>query len=49
MALKTLKAQLTVERIMQVTPNEVILETPNGQVTVPFADILEVSLNPKTA
>jgi hypothetical protein len=49
LAVKTLKTQLAVECIMQVTPNEVILETADGQVTVPFADIQEVILNPKPA
>lgn len=46
---KTLKATLLVEQIMQVAANEAIFETPNGQVTVPFTDIQEVKLNPKTA
>lgn len=49
MEVKTLKEQFAVERIMQIAATEVIFETPNGQVTVPFADILEVKLNPKTA
>lgn len=49
MAVKTSKEQLTVERIMQVTPGEVIFETaPRGQVTVLLADIQEIKLNPKT-
>ena len=34
-------------RIAQVGASEVILETAHGQVTVPFADILEIKLNPK--
>ncbi len=47
MEIKTLKAVFAVERIMQVGTIEMILETPNGQVTVPFADIQEITLNPK--
>ena len=47
MEIKTLKAVFAVERIMQVSTIEMILETPNGQVTVPFADIQEIKLNPK--
>jgi hypothetical protein len=47
MEIKTLKALFAVERIMQVGTIEMILETPNGQVTVPFADIQEIKLNPK--
>ncbi len=46
MEIKTLKAVFAVERIMQVGTIEMILETPNGQVTVPFADIQEIKLNP---
>ena len=49
MEIKTLKETFAVERIMQVGATEAILETPNGQVTVPFADIQEVKLNPKPA
>jgi hypothetical protein len=49
MEIKTLKETIAVECIKQVGATEVILETPNGQVTVPFADIQEVKLNPKTA
>ena len=49
MEVRTLKEQLAVERIMQVAATEVIFETPNGQVTVAFADIQEVKLNPKIA
>ncbi len=47
MELKTLKETLAVECIKQVGATETILETPNGQVTVPFADVLEIKLNPK--
>lgn len=49
MELKTLKATFAVECIKQVGATEAILETPNGQVTVPFADIQEIKLNPKPA
>ena len=49
MEVKTLKETLAVERLMQVAANEVIFETPNGQVTVLLADIQEIKLNPKTA
>ncbi len=46
--LRTTKATFTVERIMQISPTELILETtPPGQVTVLLADIQEVKLNPK--
>ena len=37
-----MKAQLTVERIAQIAQNDLILETPHGQVSVPFADIQEI-------
>lgn len=49
MELKTTQAQHAVERIMQVAATEVILETQNGQVTVPLADIQEIKLTPKPA
>lgn len=49
MELRTMKAQLSVERIVQIAQNDLILETPNGQVSVPFADIQEIKLNPRTA
>lgn len=49
MELKTLKETIAVECIKQIGATEAILETPNGQVTVPFADIQEIKLNPKTA
>ena len=49
MEVKTLKDQLAVEQIMQVAATGVIFETANGQVTVPFSDIQEIKLNPKTA
>jgi len=38
-----------VEYIAQIGLNEMILETPNGQVTVPFGDILEIKLVPRPA
>ena len=47
MELKTLKETIAVECIKQLGATEAILETPNGQVTVPFADIQEIKLNPK--
>jgi hypothetical protein len=47
MSLKTLKETLTVERIAQTGPNEAIFETKEqGQVTIPYADIQEIKLNP---
>jgi hypothetical protein len=49
MEIRTLKDAIAVECIKQLSATEAILETPNGQVTVPFADILEIKLNPKTA
>lgn len=49
MEFKTLKETIAVECIKQLSATEAILETPNGQVTVPFADIQEIKLNPKTA
>jgi hypothetical protein len=47
MELKTLKASIPVESIKQVAPTEMILETPTGQLTVPFADIMEFRLTPR--
>jgi hypothetical protein len=48
MEVKTSKATYMVDRLMQVSPTEVILETTQpGQVTVLLADIQEVKLNPK--
>ncbi len=48
MEVKTSKDQFTVERIMQVTPGDVIFETAQrGQVTVVLTDIQEIKLNPK--
>jgi len=44
-----MKARLSVERIAQIAQNDLILETPQGQVSVPFADIQEIKLNPRTA
>lgn len=50
MEAKTPKGQFTVERIAQVGATDVIFETvQSGQVTVPFSDILEITLIPKTA
>ena len=49
MEIKTLKETIAVESIKQVGATEAILETPAGQVTLPFADIQEIKLNPKTA
>jgi len=47
--LKSMKETLVVESIKQVTQTEMILETANGQLTVPFSDIMEIKLNPKPA
>ena len=47
MELKTLKDAIAVESIKQVGASELILETPTGQMTVPFGDIQEVKLIPK--
>ena len=49
MEAKTGAGQFMVEYIAQIGLNEMILETPNGQVTVPFGDILEIKLVPKPA
>ena len=49
MEIKTLKDTLAVEGIKQLSASEAILETPNGQVTVPLGDIQEIRLIPKTA
>ena len=49
MEVKTGAAHFAVQHIAQVGTAEAIFETANGQVTVPFADILEIKLNPKTA
>jgi hypothetical protein len=49
MEIRTLKTPIAVECIKQLTTTEVIVETPTGQLTVPFADILEFKLTPKTA
>ena len=49
MEIKTLKGTIAVECIKQVGATEAILETANGQITVPFADILEFTLIPKAA
>lgn len=48
MEVKTAKEKFAVERIMQVSPNEVIFDTAQrGQVTVLLTDIQEIILNPK--
>jgi len=47
MEIKTSKETVAVECIKQVGPTEAIVETPNGQVTVAFADMQEIKLNPK--
>ena len=49
MEVRTMKELLAVERIAQIGPNEIIFETPKGQVTVPVSDIQEIKLNPKIA
>lgn len=48
MEVTTSKGKFAVERIMQVSPTEVIFETVQpGQVTVLLLDIQEIKLNPK--
>ena len=50
MEVKTLQATFTVERLAQIGATDVIFETvQRGQVTVPFGDIQEIRLNPKTS
>lgn len=50
MELKTSKGQFAVERITMVTATEAIFETTSdGQISVPFLDIQEIKLIPKTA
>jgi hypothetical protein len=50
MELKTAKEQYAVDRILQVTATEVVLETAQRtQATVLLTDILEIKLIPKTA
>lgn len=49
MQIKTAKATIAVESIKQIAALEAILETPNGQVAVPYTDIQEIKLIPKTA
>lgn len=48
MEVKSSTAHFAVERIAQVGTTEAIFDSANGQVTVPFADILEIKLNPRT-
>jgi hypothetical protein len=47
MEIKTLKDTIAVECIKQIGATEAILETPTGQLTVPFGDIQEIKLTPK--
>jgi len=48
MEVRTAKQLLSIERIQQITANEVIFETvQSGQVVVPFGDLQEITLNPK--
>jgi hypothetical protein len=49
MEIRTLKNVVPVEIIKQVAASELIVETPNGQVTVPYSDIQEIKLIPKPA
>jgi hypothetical protein len=49
MELRTMKAQMQVERIAQINQNDCILETPQGQVAVPLTEIQEIKLNPRNA
>jgi hypothetical protein len=49
MELRTMKARMLVERIAQVSQNDCILETPQGQVSVPLTEIQEIKLNPRNA
>jgi hypothetical protein len=50
MELKAGAGQFTVERIAQVNTTDAIFETvERGQITIPFADIQEIKLHPKTA
>jgi hypothetical protein len=50
MEVKTAQATLTVERIAQIGATDLIFETvQRGQVTVPFGDIQEIKLMPKTS
>jgi hypothetical protein len=46
MEVKTAKSLHAVDRIMQVSATDVILETKTGQATVPLAEILEIRLVP---
>ena len=50
MELKTPNGQFAVERITMITATEAIFESsPGGQLTVPFSDIQEIKLTPKSA
>jgi hypothetical protein len=50
MEVRTTTAAFAVERIAQIGLTDVLFETvQRGQVTVPFADIQEIKLNPKTS
>lgn len=49
MGLRTGKGTFAVEHILQTGATEVIFETANGQLVVPYADIQEIKLTPKPA
>lgn len=49
MSIKTLKDTVSVECIKQTGATEAIVETPNGQMTIPYTDIQEVILTPRPA
>jgi hypothetical protein len=48
MEVKSSAAHFGARNIAQIGTAEAIFETDSGQVTVPFADILEIKLNPRT-
>ncbi len=48
MEVKSSNAHFGARNIAQIGAAEAIFETDNGPVTVPFADILELKLNPRT-
>ena len=45
----TLKEKFVTQRIAQIGPNDMQIICADSEVTVPFADIQEIKLNPKTA
>lgn len=49
MAIKTLAGEFAVEKIAQVGSTDMILETAQGQVSVPFGEIQEIILHPRSA